>query len=337
MRAPTQPLAFTGMLVQAPARRHIPLFWRLFVPNAAVLTAACVVLIIQPANGRVVALAGGLLVMLVTNLFLMRRAFAPLTRLATVMRTVDPLHPGHRIPVEGPDSEVTVLAESFNDMLDRLETERRESARREVAAQEAERRHVAAELHDQIGQTLTALAMQLNRAGERSPAELRPELDEARATAATTVEDVRRLARRLRPEVLDALGLVAALTNLCERLAEQTRVRIVPELGRDLPILSPEAQLVVYRVAQESLTNVVRHASASRAVVRLRRDTDHVTLEVADDGVGLDAAGHHVRGSGIRGMRERALLVGAELRLGRAGEGGTVVRLRVPAESEELR
>jgi two-component system sensor histidine kinase UhpB len=281
-----------------------------------------------------VALAGGLLVMLVTNVFLMRRAFAPLTRLASVMRLIDPLHPGQRIPVDGPESEVTLLAESFNDMLDRLETERRDSARREVAAQEAERRHVAAELHDQIGQTLTALAMQLNRASERSPAELRPELDEARATAATTVEDVRRLARRLRPEVLDALGLVAALTNLCERLAEQTQMRIVPELQRDLPALSSETQLVVYRVAQESLTNVVRHARASKATVRLRREGDDVVLEVADDGIGLNAAPRDGRGSGIRGMRERALLVGADLRLAAAPEGGALVRLRVPCDGD---
>ena len=309
--------------------RFVPLFWRLFVPNALVLTAACVVLMIQPANGRVVALVGGLTVMLVTNLLLMRRAFAPLTRLTSLMRAIDPLRPGQRIPVDAPASEVTVLAESFNEMLDRLETERRESARREVAAQEAERRHVAAELHDQIGQTLTALGLQLTRARDGAPGDLSGELEGARVTVAGTVEDVRRLARRLRPEVLDALGLGAALTNLCERLTEQTGVRIVPQLEPGLPALAADAQLVVYRVAQESLTNVVRHARASSATLRLRREGGEIVLEVRDDGDGFDAE-RDEGGSGIRGMRERALLVGARLRIDSRPGDGTAVRLSVP-------
>jgi two-component system sensor histidine kinase UhpB len=110
--------------------RVVPLFWRLFAPNAAVLAAACVVLWLEPANGRVVALAGGLGVMLALNLVLMRRAFAPLGQLYRAMVAIDPLAPGRRIRVQGPGSEVTVLAAAFNDMLDRLEAERRDSARR---------------------------------------------------------------------------------------------------------------------------------------------------------------------------------------------------------------
>ena len=308
----------------------MPLFWRLFVPNAIVLAAACVTLMIQPANGRVVALVGGLSVMLVTNILLMRRAFAPLARLTSLMRTIDPLRPGERIPVDAPSSEVTVLAQSFNEMLDRLETERRESARREVAAQEAERRHVAAELHDEIGQTLTALGLQLARARDGAPGELRGELEDARSTVAGTVEDVRRLARRLRPEVLDALGLGAALTNLSERLTGQTGVRIVPRLEPGLPALGTDAQLVVYRVAQESLTNVVRHANATGATVRLWREDGNVELEVRDDGAGFDTSADG-RGTGIRAMRERALLVGARLRIESRPGDGTAVRLSVPA------
>ena len=119
---------------------YIPLFWRLFVPNAAVLLGAWVVLTIQPANGRILVLAAGLVVLLTVNLILMRRAFAPLARLTALMDEIDPLQPGRRLPPLGPASEVTRLTDAFNRMLDRLETERRESAMRALAAEAAERR-----------------------------------------------------------------------------------------------------------------------------------------------------------------------------------------------------
>ena len=153
--------------------RFVPLFWRLFIPNSTVLAVAGVVLLIEPANGRILALGGGLAVLLVVNLVLMRRAFAPLVHLTGLMRRIDPLRPGQRVVVPGPQSEVTVLAEAFNDMLDRLETERRESARRALSERENERRHLASELHDQLGQQLTALALAMSRSVAVAPADLR--------------------------------------------------------------------------------------------------------------------------------------------------------------------
>jgi two-component system sensor histidine kinase UhpB len=312
--------------------RHVSLFWRLFVPNATVLATACVVLMVEPANGRVVALTGGLAALLVVNLVLMRRTFAPLARLSAAMRATDPLRPGQRVPAEGPRSEVTVLAEAFNEMLERLEDERRESGRRALSAQESERRRLAGELHDELGQSLTALALQLNRVGGRVPDGARPEVLAARDTALGLVDETRALARRLRPEGLDALGLAAALTNLVERLSAQTGLPIDRRLARDLPPLDPDAELVLYRVAQESLTNVVRHARASRAELTLAtRDAD-VVLEVRDDGIGVDGHTAGRDGRGVLLMRERAMLVGGELQVGgRPGGPGTVVRLRVPA------
>ena len=206
--------------------RYIPLFWRLFVPNACVLTAACIVLIIEPANGQIPALVGGLTVMLAVNLILMRRATDPLTRLIATMRGVDPLTPGQRTTPSGPPSEVTVLSRAFNDMLDRIETERRESARRELLGQEAERRRVAVELHDEIGQGLTALKLDLERGLAKGPPEQRQSLERSHEVAVQLLEDVRRLARSLRPEVLDELGLVPAHTNLCDRLSTRAGVDV---------------------------------------------------------------------------------------------------------------
>jgi two-component system sensor histidine kinase UhpB len=315
------------------ARSYIPLFWRLFVPNAVVLGAACAVLMIQPANGRVFALVGGLVTLLVVNVVLMRRAFAPLAHLTSLMARVDPLRPGERIAVPGPASEVTVLADTFNAMLDRLELERRESGRRTLSAQEDERRNVAAELHDEIGQTVTALVLQLDRIAERSEDPVRQDATDARDTAVALVEEIRALARRLRPEALDALGLPSALRNLVDRLSAQTGLPIERAIAPSLPALTPEAELVIYRVAQESLTNILRHAGATRASVSLTSDAEGVLLVIDDDGRGFDVerAAH----GGIRNMRERSLLVGGRLAIGpRPGGRGTQVRLLVGQDEQ---
>jgi two-component system sensor histidine kinase UhpB len=311
--------------------RYIPLFWRLFLPNAIVLTVACVALWLQPANGRIIALGGGLLVLLVVNVLLMRRAFAPLASLTEAMRRADLLQPGRRIAIEADPSEVTVLGDAFNEMLERLERERRESGRRALAAEEAERRRIAAELHDEIGQNLTALSMQLGHLAGAVDGSARDDARAARDVALETVEAVRRLSRQLRPEALDDLGLVPALASLCERFGEQSRVSIETALGPDVPPMSPEAELVIYRVAQESLTNVVRHSGASRADVTLSGEGAAVTLEVADDGVG--PAGVVDSDGGVRFMRERAIDVGARLSVERAPSGGTRVVLTVPREA----
>ena len=304
------------------------------IPNAAVLLAACIVLVVEPANGRVVALAGGLTLMLVTNVVLMRHAFAPLARLTSLMKEIDPLKPGRRIPPLGPQSEVTTLARAVNEMLDRVEDERRDSARRASADQEAERRHMAAELHDEIGQNLTALILQLDRLGKRAPATWRDEIGEAAATARRSLEDVRGLARRLRPEVLDELGLLPALGNLCDRMSQSTGLPIVHELPSRLGDLGDDAELVIYRVAQESLTNVVRHAHATRATVALQEADGHVELSVSDDGVGCSGVVLESGGGGMRSMRERAVLVGGQLEVEAAAPRGTRVRLRLPRGQE---
>ena len=311
-----------------PERRFVALFWRLFIPNVAVLLAAGIVLWLQPANGRFIALAAGVAAMALVNVLLMRRAFAPLERLTTFMERIDPLRPGQRVPVLGPESEVSMLARAFNGMLDRVEEERRQSARRELAAQEAERKRIARELHDEVGQNLTALAMLLNRIGRDGDGPLDARLDEARRATLATVEDVRRLARELRPVALDELGLVAALTALCEGLSQRTGLRIARDFPAGLPPLAPEAEVVVYRVAQESLTNVLRHAAAGTAEVSLRVVGDALLLRVADDGVGLRGAVKS--GGGIRGMRERALLVEGDLLIEESAAGGVAVALRVP-------
>ena len=314
--------------------RYIPLFWRLFIPNATVLAAAGLVLHLEPANGRIPAIGGGVAMMLVVNLVLMRRAVTPLERLTDLMRRVDPLRPGERIPAPRAESEVSVLSETFNEMLDRLEGERRESLHRALSEREAERRRVADELHDQIGQNLTALALQLDRLHKRSPTDLRDEVVDVRDSVLATVEDVRGVVRTLRPEGLDALGLPAALTNLTTQLMRRTGIRIVRELQRDLPELNDDQELVLYRVAQESITNAIRHAHATCIAVVLRADGEQVQLTIRDDGVGIDERPGATAEGGIRGMRERALSIGGHLVVQRRADGpGSEVRLVVSPET----
>lgn len=315
------------------ARRYVPLFWRLFVPNAVVLAAACVLLIIEPANGRIPALVGGLSIMLAVNLVLMRRATEPLSRLISLMRHVDPLAPGQRISVGGAPSEVTELSDAFNEMLDRVETERRESARRELLAQEGERRRVAAELHDEIGQSVTALVLDLERSIGQAPPGQAGGLERSRDVAAHLLEDVRRLARSLRPEVLDELGLVPAVRNLCDRLSARTGMEIRAALPPNDRPLGEDVELVIYRVAQEALTNVLRHAGASHADLDLSVSDHEVELRVADDGKGLPDRQLH--GNGIRGMRERAVSVGGRVTVQNAPGAGTEVLLRIPTGEVE--
>ena len=267
--------------------------------------------------------------MLVANLFLLRRALNPLRRLTELMGRVDPLRPGERVPVYGHDAEIADLTRAFNDMLGRLEQERRDATGRAVAAEEGERRRIAQELHDEIGQGLTAALLQLEAAMKVAPPALAPKLAGARESVRGSLEEARAVASRLRPEALDALGLASALSALAKRLAAQTGIEIQLDLSDGLPELPEEDEIVVYRVAQEALTNVLRHADATRVRVCLEPVDGVVRLCVVDDGVGLDGS---MAGGGMRGMRERALLIGAALEVQPVGTGGVAVTLDVPVE-----
>jgi two-component system, NarL family, sensor histidine kinase UhpB len=308
------------------------LLWRVFAVNALVLVGAATALVLSPATvsfpvvlTEAVVLAVGLCVLLAINWLLLRRVFGPLRGLREVMARVDPLRPGARVEVDRADVEVRALAEGFNEMLGRLERERRDSGRRALAAQEEERCRIARELHDEVGQELTAAVLELDRAADGDEA-----LAESREAVRATLLGVREIARRLRPEELDELGLASALTALCRDFGRRSGIAIERRFARDLPRLASDEELVVYRVAQESLTNVARHAAATTALVELEGEPDGVvTLRVRDDGRGTPAA--TTAGHGIRGMRERALLIGATLELRRPTGGGTEVELRLPS------
>jgi two-component system, NarL family, sensor histidine kinase UhpB len=325
----------------SPPQRRWSLLWLVFLANSSVLVVALLLLTFSPIEidapiktGQFLVLLAGFVVLVGVNLLVLRRVLRPLLRLTELMSSVDPDRPGKRLSGAEPRSaEGQELAAAFNAMLDRLESARHQAARTALAAQEAERLRVARELHDEIGQTLTAITIQAERAAESDPASASAALNEIAAAVRESLDEVRRIARELRPEALDDLGLVNALIALCNRVNVQDGPIVERRLQGTLPSLSPDVELVIYRIAQEGLTNAVRHSGAARVTLSLEADAEMLTLRVADDGGGMPP---HLpdNTSGIAGMRERALLVGGRLSIASRPGGGTQVQLLIPVEED---
>jgi two-component system, NarL family, sensor histidine kinase UhpB len=321
----------------ARGRRYLPLLYRVAGINTLLLLTAVgvTIVVLVPGHessyrideeGIVLVVAVALVVLL--NVWLLRRVVRPLQRLTALARTVDLTDPRPAVADAVPDSEAGELALTFNDMLERLRTERRDATGRVLVAQEAERLRIAQELHDQVGQELTAVLLLLSSLESKAPQELRTAVLEAQNSVRASLEDVRRIAIDLRPEALDDLGLESALAVLCDRFVKRTGIEVSYEVSESLPDLSAEAELVIYRVAQEALTNVARHSGSADVELSLGPEADRVVLTVRDHGRG--PASDQAPGSGIRGMRERAGLVGATLQIDAAPGGGCEVRLELP-------
>jgi two-component system sensor histidine kinase UhpB len=314
------------------------LFWRVFAANAAVLIAGLLVLAVAP-GGRLhdhaavidlSVLLAGLVAMLVVNGLLLHRLLGPLARLAERMETADLLRGGQRIPIAS-SGEIALLERAFNEMIERLEDERRAAGSYTLKAQEEERQRLARGLHDEVGQSMTAVLLQLKQLRATANPEQLVQLREAQEIVKRSLDDAHRLAQELRPELLDHLGLGSALAELAGGFEQRTQVLVRQQLERDLPPLDPNVELALYRIAQESLTNVARHAQASEVVFSLERGNGSVVLRVIDDGRGFQPG--QVEGGGLRGIRERALIVGGAAAIKPGPNGGVEVRIEVPAET----
>jgi len=209
----------------------------------------------------------------------------------------------------------------------------RDSLRRVVEGQELERRRLARELHDETGQALTSILLGLKALEERSkdPAS-RAATEELRELVVSTLRDVRRLAVELRPSALDDFGLVAALERLAESFAEQTGISVDFQTALADERLPEEVETALYRIVQESLTNVVKHAQARRVSILLARKDGAVKAVVEDDGQGFDPAEQTDDGYGLMGMRERLALLGGRLEVESGHDGGTTIAAEVPVQ-----
>jgi PAS domain S-box-containing protein len=245
-------------------------------------------------------------------------------------------HPG----VTGSESRgsTTVLMAIITDLTYRkaAEATRARLLERLISAEDDERRRIARELHDETGQSLTALLVGLRAITDMAvPPEVRPVAQRLRDIAARTVDDVGRLARGLHPAVLDDKGLAAAARRYVGDYVRSFGTALDFVAGDlDSPRLAPLTAATAYRILQETLTNVARHARARKITVELKRDESALELLVRDDGVGFEVSRAHDAGSGLglHGMRERVTLLGGSIQIeSRLGQG-TVVRARIPAD-----
>jgi two-component system sensor histidine kinase UhpB len=277
---------------------------------------------------------------LLINTLLLRAAFRPLFGLLNTIQMIEAGRLDCRAQVSAHDTDISQVAAALNAMLDRLEALRHQTAGAILHAQEQERRRLALELHDQSSQTLTALTLHAqvleDLLATDAPALLRQQVAQVNRLAGRTMSELRHVAEQLRPVLLDDLGLEAALRWLAEDVGQGTGLRVqVQVAGGPNERLPADVETALFRIAQEGLTNVARHAQASQVELELRRQPEQVLLLICDDGRGFtppsvgEAAALHA-GLGLTGMQERARLLGGKLEITSQPDQGTMIQAIIP-------
>jgi two-component system sensor histidine kinase UhpB len=282
----------------------------------------------------------GIVVSFLVNTWVLHRALAPLDRLQDAVDEVRQGHTDVRVePGATSDDRFDRLAETFNAMLGQLEEDARQMqqlSRQILQAEEEERRRLAHELHDEAAQALTLLLVRL-RLLERAhtPDEAQQRVQELRELTAQALENVRRVAVDLRPTILDDLGLAPALEWRVDEFNQDKTAHATMEVRGLEARLPREVELIFYRIGQEALSNVARHAEAKQVQVRLCQEAGTLTLEVTDDGRGFDPAQVHIQVGGrlgLLGMRERMAMIRGELMIDSEPGRGTHIMARAPLD-----
>ncbi|MCI0391622.1 MAG: PAS domain S-box protein [Acidobacteria bacterium] len=248
-------------------------------------------------------------------------------------------------PIHDDRGEVYRIAGIVEDITERKLVEKEllqsEETLRQLTArlfqlQDEERRRIASELHDSLGQSLAIIknrAMICLRAGS-DPEQVKGQLEEISATAASAIDEVREITHNLRPNELDRLGLVEAIWSMISKVSDSTAIRLSADLDRVEGLFTPEAEMGIYRIVQEGLNNVVRHAEASEARVSIKQVESEVIITVADNGKGMERAeatvnGKGTRGFGLAGIAERARMLGGTCIINSEPGGGTILMVRL--------
>lgn len=273
-----------------------------------------------------------ILVTALVNGWILRRRFGPLERLIHSLEDVDLERPIITSrPERGEPKDVELLRNAVGGMLSRLDLERRRRAGAVLDAQESERARLARDLHDEVNQSLTGVMLRLSAIARDTDGPTRDALQEVRDLTDQAMGELLRLSHDLRPSALDDLGLSAALETRLQALRNDTELTVESNIAPDLSSLTADQQTVLFRVAQEALSNVIQHAGASRVEVSVQPTNEGVRLRVVDDGCGIgnrrspQELGEREH-AGLTGMRERALLVGGSLDL-QSSPSGTAVEL----------
>jgi signal transduction histidine kinase len=332
---------------------RIPLFSKLFLANAAIVALVATaggLLAVRVAGGTGtvaltwLAVAGaGIAISLVANALIVWVALKPLRELEATADVVRGGNMAARAPTSPlADAELSRLSSTFNAVLDTAEDRAhrlRELAIRAGMAAEEERKRLAGELHDGVAQTLAALNIRIRLARATADPQLRESvLDEVSGGIADVILELRRMARGLRPPALEMLGLAAAIRSHAQAVAEAAGIDLTIEAETVAGLMAPDEELSLYRILQESLSNVVRHSGAATATVVLRRVHEQIELLIDDDGRGFDTTQSWTddRGLGLLSMEERAAVMGGRLEIRSEPGRGTQVRVTVPILEEAI-
>ena len=331
----------------------MPILYKVLIANALIVLAGAVVgtyttvrfvrADVVPTREWLVLLFAvfGVILSLAVNYWVLKVAFEPLDsleRVATAVRHGD--YSARTEPWRFGDPQLLRFSDTFNQTLDALEHDRMQIqhlANQVIQAQEDERQRISRELHDDTAQVLFAQLLRVTALKSSAIDEVRDTAESLEEMTVEAIEGVRRMALELRPPALDDLGVREALGELAQRFEDQSNISVSYVVDGERTRLESELELVIYRIAQEALTNVAKHAQASNATVTLDRSVDAVTLTIEDDGVGITTVSPSAlrsgQGLGIFGMAERAQLVGGTFTIERRPEGGTRVRAWMPLDA----
>lgn len=333
----------------------LPILYKVLVGNAAIVTLGAIAgtwvtieMVRRAPNGTYFSLAilfvvVGIILSVIVNFLVLRAAFQPLSvleRAAFAVKNGDLSARAEEVTFTDP--QIAHLAETFNATLDELARDRlelRSLASQVVRAQEEERKRISRELHDDTAQVLFAQVLRLTALKSSDDPRVQETAAKLEAMTVEALEGVRRLALELRPPALDDLGLLAALGDLAQRFSDQTNIPVDYHPRGLRGRMPAETELVLYRIAQEALMNVAKHAQASHVQIDLDRSPEEVRLSIRDDGSGFDLASATVRddrgvGLGLFGMEERAHLVGGALSIVTAPGNATQILARVPLDHD---
>jgi signal transduction histidine kinase len=323
----------------------IPLEVKLLGASLIILAVAVLVLFgpihLNPARSTdVLVLIGALFVGAIVNFALVRLALRPIKTLQQVARRVSEGRLSERVPASiVADRDLAQLSTTINDMLDKLAAGRermRKLGAEVVYAEEKERARVARELHDSVGQSLAAASFQAAAAAyEIGDHEAAPKLAEVRQLLRASIEEIRNVSRSLHPRVTTDLGLPSALEALADATRQRSLVDVKTRVEVSGVVIPPAVSSTMYRIAQEALRNVERHADAGNATLTLLALPGYVELEVTDDGRGLEGPLEQKRAAArFAKMRERLSLAGGDLHIDSTKDNGTRVRAWVGVSTE---
>ena len=289
----------------------------------------------------IIFVAFGWLVSVALNFVVLQIAFRPLVDLTKVMNRVQGGERSVRAPLTGVDPESDQLAGTLNMMLEAIDDANKMRATQIINAQEQERKRIARELHDETSQVLTSLLISLAVLEETTTTpEGRERIAETRTLAHQTLRAIRNLSIDLRPSALDDLGLLPALRWYVKEYQQKSSIQVDFQATGFKDRLPPEMETAMYRIVQESLTNVAKHAQAHHVTINLREAADAVYATITDDGRGFDIeelqkTTDRDRGLGLVGMQERALLLNGTLTINSRPHGGTTVHVAIPLQTSQ--